>query len=116
MLKWKELLEASSGKLELSKCFYYILSWKFDEEGFAHPMSIQEQRLECEPISINDTEDAEDVCIIQKEVNVAHKTLGCYKAIDGNEVEQIKYLKSKSDKYGYMLKTAKLSRKQANMA
>jgi hypothetical protein len=28
MIAWKELLEASGGKLELTKCFYYILSWK----------------------------------------------------------------------------------------
>jgi hypothetical protein len=28
MNAWKELLEASGGKLELTKCFYYILSWK----------------------------------------------------------------------------------------
>ena len=116
MMKWKELLEASGGKLELSKCFYYILSWKYDDEGNAMPMSIDEQRRECEQITINDNDDELEVRIDQKEVNVAHKTLGCYKAIDGNEVEQIKYLKSKSDKYGYMLKNAKLSRKQANMA
>jgi hypothetical protein len=26
MIVWNDLLEASGGKLELSKCFYYILS------------------------------------------------------------------------------------------
>jgi hypothetical protein len=31
MIYWKELLEASGGKLELTKCFYYILSLKFDK-------------------------------------------------------------------------------------
>lgn len=30
MIYWRELLEASGGKLELTTCFYYILSWKFD--------------------------------------------------------------------------------------
>lgn len=116
MMKWKELLEASGGNLELSKCFYYILSWKFDEEGNASPMSIQEQQQECDQITIHDNEDLEEVTIVQKEVHVAHKTSGCYKAINGNEREQKKRFKSKSDKYGYMLKNATLSRKQANMA
>ena len=31
--EWEQLLAATGGKLELSKCFYYILQWKFDEEG-----------------------------------------------------------------------------------
>lgn len=29
MRSWASLLEASGGQLELSKCFYYILAWKF---------------------------------------------------------------------------------------
>jgi hypothetical protein len=33
MIAWKELLEASGGKLELTKCFYYILTWRFDNKG-----------------------------------------------------------------------------------
>jgi hypothetical protein len=44
MIIWKDMIEASGGKLELSKCFYYILSWKFDEEGNAIPMSIPDQQ------------------------------------------------------------------------
>ena len=40
MLIWQELLEASGGKLELSKCFYYILSWKFNRDGDDIPMKI----------------------------------------------------------------------------
>jgi hypothetical protein len=44
MTIWNELLEESGGKLELSKCFHYILSWKFDKEGNAPPMTIADQR------------------------------------------------------------------------
>jgi hypothetical protein len=36
MIAWKELLEASGRKLELTKCFYYILTWKFDTKGNPH--------------------------------------------------------------------------------
>jgi hypothetical protein len=90
MTIWNELLEASGGKLELSQCFNYVLSWKFDKEGNTMPMTIAEQRdLQVEPIKINsDTNTA--VIIQQKEVDKAHETLG-FKAIDGNEKEQIKY-------------------------
>ena len=31
MITWQQLLEASGGKLELSKCFFYILTWSFDK-------------------------------------------------------------------------------------
>jgi hypothetical protein len=30
---WEALLHATGGKLELSKCFFYLIFWKFDEEG-----------------------------------------------------------------------------------
>jgi hypothetical protein len=42
MNAWKELLKASGGKLELTKCFYYILTWKFDNKGNPIPTMIAE--------------------------------------------------------------------------
>ena len=30
---WEQLLYATGGKLELSKCFYYPILWRHDEEG-----------------------------------------------------------------------------------
>jgi hypothetical protein len=93
MITWKVLLEASGGKLELSKCFYYILSWKFDDDGNGIPMTITEQRHQgSNPIQITE-QDKSTILIEQKEVFQSHKSLGCYKAIDGNEVDQIKFLK-----------------------
>ena len=79
-------------------------------------MTIQEQRQYCEKICISDSYDHDNIIIQQKEVSQAHKTLGCFKAIDGNEVEQVKFLKNRSDLFGHSLKNATLTRKQANMA
>jgi hypothetical protein len=67
IMKWKELLEAIRGKLELSYSFYYILSLKFDKESHSSPMTIQDERIECNQITINDTNDSEAVLINQKE-------------------------------------------------
>jgi hypothetical protein len=36
---WTELLAATGGNLELTKCFFYVLHWKFDEEGVASHMT-----------------------------------------------------------------------------
>jgi ribonuclease HI len=116
MTTWNELLEASGGKLELSKCFYYILSWKFDKEGNGVPMTILEQRNQhAVPIQIK-KDNKDFITIQQKEVNTAHKTLGCFKAIDGNEKAQIKYLSDKSRQFGRKLYNTSLTRKQAIMA
>jgi hypothetical protein len=54
MIARKDLLETSGGKLELKKCFYYILSWKFDGKGNTSPTTITEQRMEVEQIHIQD--------------------------------------------------------------
>jgi hypothetical protein len=111
-----ELLEASGGKLELSKCFYYILSWRFDKDGNAVPMTIDKQREQnSTPIQIKTLSNS-GVTILQKEVHKAHKTLGCFKAIVGNEQGQIQFLSNKSKQYGRQLHHATLTRKQANMA
>jgi hypothetical protein len=116
MTIWNELLEASGGKLELSKCFYYILSWKFDNEGNGVPLTIAEQKQQqAAPIQIK-TNNNTTVTITQKEVNQAHKTLGCFKAIDGKESAQIKFFHDKSRQFGRKLYNASLTRKQANMA
>jgi hypothetical protein len=41
---WAKLLEASGGQLEISKCFYYLLSWKWDTKGNPVPNTLQEQQ------------------------------------------------------------------------
>jgi hypothetical protein len=76
MLAWKELLEASGGKLELTKCFYYILTWRFDTKGNPIPTTIAEQRIISHQIGVPDTLTQETIHIQQKEITEAHKTLG----------------------------------------
>jgi hypothetical protein len=97
MIAWKELLEASGGKLELTKCFYYILTWKFDSKGNPIPTTIGDQRQLADQINIPEPSTNSIVQIQQKEVDEAHKTLGCYKCIIRNEQAEIGYLKSRSD-------------------
>ena len=116
MIIWQSLLEASGGKLELSKCFYYILTWNFDSEGFAYADTIEQQRDYVAPISIPKTNSEELVEIAQKEPTEAHKTLGCFKTISGCEREQIKYLQEKADKFSLQAKHSTMTRKQARFA
>jgi hypothetical protein len=68
MTTWKDLLETSGGKLELKKCFYYILSWRFDGKGNPIPTTIQEQRAVVDQITILDSSSSTPIPIEQKEV------------------------------------------------
>jgi hypothetical protein len=79
-------------------------------------MTITEQRdQKAEPIRIkSDTNTS--IIIEQKEVDIAHKILGCFNAMDGNENEQNKYLKDKSSQFGRRLYNTSLTRKQAHVA
>ncbi len=36
---WEKLLWSTGGKLNLDKCFYYVLHWSFDERGKARLLS-----------------------------------------------------------------------------
>jgi hypothetical protein len=83
MIAWKDLLKTSGGKLELKKCFYYILSWKFDDKGSPSPTTITEQRALVDQITIPDMLSSIPIAIEQKDVITEHKTLGCFKSITG---------------------------------
>jgi hypothetical protein len=42
-IEWAGLLAASGGKLELQKCFFYILSWTWNDKGEAIPQTMSQQ-------------------------------------------------------------------------
>jgi hypothetical protein len=111
---WTDLLYASGGQLELSKCFYYMLAWKFTPEGDPIPLTIAE--LQLPQITIHDPVTGNTTEIVQKEVDAAHKTLGVYKTIIGHENDHLQYLQEKSDTYAVKAATARLSRRQARVA
>jgi hypothetical protein len=113
MKMWKELLEASEGKLELLKCFYYILSWKFEDNGNPSPTTIEEQQLLCPQTTISNITDGSIIPIQQRDINESHPTLGCEKTMIDNDAAQIKRLKMKSNNIGLSIKNTKQNHNQA---
>jgi hypothetical protein len=72
--QWSEqLLYSIVGELELSKCFYYIIHWKFNNNGIARMAKNDEL---ARTIQITQSRDNNPVTIECKESNTAHKTLG----------------------------------------
>jgi hypothetical protein len=111
---WEGLLSATGGELELSKCFYYVLSWKWDKHGSPVPQSIAEQHLP--PMIVKMTNDNTSTEVKQKEVTHSHKTLGTYKCIVGKEKDQFEILLNKSTSIVKKISRAQLSKHQAWLA
>lgn len=52
MLCWNKASEAFGGKLELAKCFYFMMSWNFDRDDYITTISMKEQHLTSDPTII----------------------------------------------------------------
>lgn len=113
---WANLLAALGGKLELDKCFYYLLTWKFDKNGDAEPETMNDQLGKHCPITIKDERNNKTLTIRQKEISDPHKTLGIMENMSGCEKAQVEYLKDKRDKFAAKVSYAKLSRHRASIA
>jgi hypothetical protein len=70
---WEQLLSTTGGKLELSKCFFYLMYWTFDNEGVAHPIHPTELNRN---ITLIDSETKKNVTIKALATSESHKTLG----------------------------------------
>jgi hypothetical protein len=113
---WEKLLAATGGKLELSKCFYYILQWKFDEEGT--PSHTPKDELEADGVwvTIQETGAHIPTQIRHLDCNTAHRTLGVFKTITGNQKEQERQTRVKSETICRAVGATNFTRQQATTA
>ena len=115
--KWSELISASGGKLELQKCFFYAMIWKFTQEGEAILQTItQQQAIGNHVINITDPDTIIKVPVTQKSCNDAHKTLGVYKTTIGDDTRQFEELLTKSKNLALSVSTSKLTRQQGRLS
>ena len=110
---WEELLHASGGKLELPKCFFYMVVWLFDSEG--RPRTATNEELNVE-IQITQSEDGTTESIKQKECTVSHRTLGVHiNPLGDMKTEHIK-LKAKGHDFARKMSSAPVKRRVARTA
>jgi hypothetical protein len=115
---WTELLAATGGKLELTKCFYYVLHWKFDNEGVASHMTkaeLEEPGVQIRLIEPGEVQ-ATETEITHHDCSTAHWTLGMQKTPIGNQDEQLKKLQEKSNQIAQAVKASLLSQTEAMAA
>ena len=107
---WEELLHATGGKLELQKCFFYWMNWKFDQEGIAKLTKIQDCFAS---VRIKDSETGEEVNIERQECDNAHKTLGAMETPSGDYRAEVKRLLAKAKVTAQRISSAAISRNEA---
>jgi hypothetical protein len=83
-----------SGKIEISKSFYYILSWAWDKYGNPKPQQNNQQETEDQFILLTNSDGIAQQ-LLQRNANDSHKTLGVFKSLSGNETDHIAFLKDK---------------------
>jgi hypothetical protein len=108
---WEGLLSATGGELQLSKCFYYVLSWKWDQNGNPSPQNKLEQQIT--PLTLKMTTNNTSEELQQKECHESHKTLGTHKLILGKEYTQYQVLLEKSNTFAERISKAQLNHEQA---
>jgi hypothetical protein len=113
---WVDLLAATGGKLELSKCIYYILYWDFNAYGEPIPMNISEQRQHVDPITVFDQETKDDIVITRKEVTQSHRTLGAWKTMIGDDSDHLQVITERSNNMACKIASSRLTRHQARVA
>ena len=108
---WEQLLSASGGKLELTKCFYYIMDFEYDAVG--HPRL--KTGLSTTPIMITDSTTGEQYEIQQVPCNTDHKTLGCGLGPTGSLITAKQLIEKKMNEFRATITNTKFTRFEARL-
>jgi hypothetical protein len=92
---WADLLGASGGALELSKCSCHVMAWKFSVQG--DPVLFHVGPSMSQPIIVTDPMSQAHHAVEILSPYTAHKTLGHYKEPAGTQHAQYRQLLEKSD-------------------
>ena len=104
---WNDLLWASGGALEQSKCSFHLIQSDWNNDG--HPFLTG--GTNGKPIYL--THQGLRTSIYQKSNYTAHKTLGCYINPAYTHIQTWKVMQQKNDKFAMLLETNFFSRVEA---
>ncbi len=108
-IAWSNLLSATGGSLELSKCSYHVANWQFSMRG-APVLGSVKSRVPA--ISVTNLITGDSQTLEYLSPSVAHKMLGHQKEPTGTQVAKCWHLKEERDKVTELLWTTDLSRQQ----
>jgi hypothetical protein len=111
---WERILHCSGGALELSKCSYYILFWKW-ERGLPRLTPLAEFPPES-TIALTSGESSTETAILQRNFDEPHKTLGVWMTPTGEETAQMDYLRKAANQIAILISSSRLTRGEAFLA
>ena len=103
---WEKMLNTNGGLLELKKCYWLIISWKW-KEGVAHLKEVKELDA---TMTIRQTEGDKEITIPRKSVIEAPKILGCHVAANGNWEREAGRWKAEAVRFSTRIKKGKFNR------
>jgi ribonuclease HI len=109
---WNKLLHATGHFMELGKCACYLSIWDFQEDGYAFTIPPAELQVQ---IEVNDINGRRQI-IEQLSSETSQKLLGVMKNPIGNQQDEVKRLKKKSDEIAVKINSVALSKTEAKMA
>ena len=108
---WEKLLYTNGGKLELTKCFWYMVYWKW-KAGSASLTKMKEKRTAMRLIQ---SETREQIVINQKDIDDPVKVLGINVPINGKWEKEFRRWNALSRQYAGVVRRAQLNRQCGNM-
>jgi len=110
---WNDLLFCSGGRLELGKCSFHVLHFRFKADGTPVPLLKSFDH----DISVRDSITGDRIPIPAKHSTEAHKTLGHYKApADRYQKQQLYALTSTAKRLSILLSTSPINRAGSKLA
>ena len=103
---WSQLVDATGGALEISKCSYHVLYWKFSCQGAPVLVNVDS---ETQPVQVPAASSGNIQTLEYLPPTVAHKTLGHDKEPAGLQKAQFRTLKKKSDQITDFLTSSQLT-------
>ncbi|GAX26437.1 hypothetical protein FisN_37Hu013 [Fistulifera solaris] len=109
---WEELLVTTGGKLELQKCFFYLIEWNFAHSE-PRPYTTQDRTYD---IQIRQSTNGEHQTMNHKSADEAHRTLGFQAKPHNKFHEQFQVLKQSSQKLTQAIRTHYMNARTAHRA
>jgi hypothetical protein len=112
---WEKLLFCSGGSLELSKCFYYLIHWKW-VDGLPQMTTKLEMEMSIPGITLTSGFSPLQVPIHHWDVTETHVTLGARLNPYCDDVEQVIYLRAQANRIANLIHKSNLSSWEAFIA
>ena len=110
---WGGIVKATGGSLKPAKCFWYMMSYKFNKNGTVRLKSVSE--LPKTELTIPQANDVK-VPISLKPVNAAEKKLGVYTCPDGDFSTKLSYISKSGLEHAARLRSGHLHRREARLS